>query len=260
MSRLLAGLGSWPNLLVRRHYSAKPLKYLKRNWVDIKKTSRNTDQALAHFDGLYAKACSPSWTSFRRSSGFQNNLLVSEQTSCSNLLSEGSIVHPQLYFTRNMATKKRKVPRVKKEDDAEEEEEDDDEEGVEENPLLVNDSIDGDDSERTVQTIDVVSLRLDAIAKVGFNITRAKVEEAFYEGKLYINGFKPEKKSDELSLGDEVDLVKRVSRENPDEISVTRLVIVGLPDKATQQGRYKLKIEKYPNITIESHDAKDQDD
>ena len=111
------------------------------------------------------------------------------------------------------------------------------------------------DGSETVD-INVSSLRLDAFAKVAFGVTRAKVEETFYKGDLFINGERPSKKSCDLSEGDEIDMIKQINPENHTMVDIRRVQLFKLPDKTTEHGRFKVKIVKWNNLTVKPHETK----
>lgn len=172
-----------------------------------------------------------------------------------NYLLGSDLLLPQSAIQKRFRKKvKGSTSGTKQPSDEDNEDESDDDDLAEENPLLVDDIVGeaGDIHEKTV--IDVVSLRLDAVAKAGFNTTRAKVEEAFYKGNLYVNGQRPFKKSMDISVGDEIDMVKRVNKEDHTLIDIARIQITHMPDKATQTGRFKLQIDKWQNLTVKAHE------
>jgi len=133
---------------------------------------------------------------------------------------------------------------------------DNEEELHDENPLLVDDDSQPLEGSRE-REIEISSLRFDAFAKSAFNIPRAKVEERFYKGEFYINGEKPPKKSFDVSLSDEVDLVKGINPEDHTLIDIKRVQVIGLADKTTSQGRVKVKIAVWEDLTIKPHGEAD---
>lgn len=77
------------------------------------------------------------------------------------------------------------------------------------------------------------------------------METKFYENKIRLNGKKIAKKSVQLNIGDEVDVIKGVSPQNEDHIIVGRIEIVSARAKEESISvvlrRYKsLIIENYP--------------
>lgn len=136
-------------------------------------------------------------------------------------------------------------------DEDEEDEGEDDDDLANENPLLVDDLLGEVNDGSQSMTIDVNSLRLDSVCKTGFSMARSKVEELFYKGDIYVNGELASKKSEELSLNDEVDVIKGPAGEDTNLVNIRRLIITHLPDKATEQGRLKIKIKRWLDLTVE---------
>lgn len=152
-------------------------------------------------------------------------------------------------------TKKSRSKGTKKEEESDDEDDDDDDIG-EENPLLADDPLEGNPDGCETLDINVSTLRLDGFAKVAFNTSRARVEELFYKGDLYLNGERPAKKSQDLTEGDEIDMVKQINQENHTLVDIRRVQILKLPDKTTEHGRFKVKISKWIHLTVEAYDNK----
>lgn len=152
-----------------------------------------------------------------------------------------------LVSRRFKKTKSRGSKKVEEED----EEEDDDDDTGEENPLLMEDILDKPVDGRQRLTLDVGSLRLDAIGKMGFSITRQKMEELFYKGDVYVNGVRATKKSQDIYVGDEIDIVMQTNTEDRNKVDVKRIQVVEMPDKATEQGRMKLTIDRWMGLTVD---------
>lgn len=77
------------------------------------------------------------------------------------------------------------------------------------------------------------------------------METKFYENKIRLNGKKVAKKSAQMGVGDEVDVIKGVSPQNSEHIVVGRIEIVAAKAKEESisviMRRYKsLIIENYP--------------
>lgn len=76
------------------------------------------------------------------------------------------------------------------------------------------------------------------------------MELAFYENRIRVNGKKIAKKSMHLSEGDEIDVIRGFSSQNPSLLTVSRVEILGATEKeeniAVQLRRFKtLLIENY---------------
>lgn len=154
---------------------------------------------------------------------------------------------------------KRFKKRGKKSKQEEEESESEDDDPSQENPLLMDDNHDENSLDSRTIVIDVNSLRLDIVIKSAMSVTRARVEEAFYNGDILVNGERPDKKSDNISLGDEIDLIKNINPDDHTMVDVKRVQIVGLPDKASNTGRFKVKVKSPQELTIKAPEAPKDD-
>ncbi|ODM93139.1 hypothetical protein Ocin01_13541 [Orchesella cincta] len=77
--------------------------------------------------------------------------------------------------------------------------------------------------------VKLSSTRVDALLKAGLGMSRNKIEKAFYDDRIRINGERPKKKSQEVFEGDEVDVVRGVNSLNPENfIDVSRVEIVDI--------------------------------
>ncbi|KYQ52342.1 hypothetical protein ALC60_08504 [Trachymyrmex zeteki] len=142
-----------------------------------------------------------------------------------------------LYVAKRFKSKKKKAVNIKKDEDSDEEKEKDDEE---EAPIGSK-----------VIKIKVSSIRLDTISKAGFGMSRNKIEEAFYASKIRINGNKVFKKSKEMKIGDEIDLILHQSMDNPELLVVNRIVILSM-DLINDRVQVKLSIDR--NLLIEHYE------
>lgn len=94
------------------------------------------------------------------------------------------------------------------------------------------------------------SMRADLILKQALGIARNKIEVAFYEGKIRVNGKKIQKKSHSVNIGDEIDLVKGESPNNSDHLIISRIEILAANPKeesiAVTMKRFKqMLVDKY---------------
>lgn len=106
----------------------------------------------------------------------------------------------------------------------------------------------------TESTAVVASLRLDVVLKTVTTFGRNKVEVAFYEGRIRVNGEKPPKKGMELAVADTIDLILGRNADNDENLDVSRVEIADVPDIASQTGRLKLKVRKYKKLTIANYE------
>jgi hypothetical protein len=160
----------------------------------------------------------------------------------------------------NYEQKRFKKKRSKKDEDEEDDDDDDASELSKENPLLMDDISNKPEDGSEFLTINIGSLRLDTFCKTAFSMTRAKVEELFYKGDIYVNGELPHKKSMDIGVGDEIDVVKSVDPDDSKMIHVKRAVILEIPDKASEHGRMKLDIQRWQDVCIESKARKSRDE
>ncbi|XP_077276467.1 uncharacterized protein LOC143905150 [Temnothorax americanus] len=147
--------------------------------------------------------------------------------------------HCNLYVAKRFKSSRKKAADKKKDrdDDSDEEGEEDDEEKA---PVGSK-----------VAKVKVSSLRVDTICKVGFGMTRSKVEEAFYASKFRINGNKVFKKSKEVDVGDEIDIVLHQCVDNPELLVVNRIVILSIAPAADG---VQIKLSKDKNLLIEDYE------
>jgi len=97
------------------------------------------------------------------------------------------------------------------------------------------------------------SLRLDTLLKAGLGISKSKVEVAFYESKIRVNGERILKKSKQMNIGDEVDIIKGYNALNPVFLDVSRVIIISAENSDTEKITVTLKrfkqlvVENYPD-------------
>lgn len=163
-----------------------------------------------------------------------------------NTLAKSVITPNGSFMAKRFKKKKSKASAV---DEGKEDESDSDEE-FEENPMLVEDYEQNVEEGAQLTTVEVSSLRLDAAAKAMFAVPRAKIEEAFYRGDLYVNGQRPSKKSQDLSVNDELDLVIRTNPEDHTKLDVKRVQIVSVPSHSGEHGKMKIEIRKWQHLTV----------
>uniref|UniRef100_A0A8D8C0N2 Uncharacterized protein C6orf203 n=1 Tax=Culex pipiens TaxID=7175 RepID=A0A8D8C0N2_CULPI len=129
------------------------------------------------------------------------------------------------------------------------EDEDDDDDGKDQ--LDEFDELLTDKNAKLVKT-SVGSLRADLIVKAGLGIARNKVETLFYESKIRVNGKKLLKKSAQLDVGDEVDVVKGPSPTNPDHLIVSRVEILAANPKSESIG---VSLRRHKSLIIENYES-----
>ncbi|XP_035420737.1 mitochondrial transcription rescue factor 1 [Cygnus atratus] len=149
---------------------------------------------------------------------------------------------------RNKSSKssKRNRQTVQEEEEEEEDEEESDlEDTFENDPNIVKDY---KDLEKVVQ-----SLRYDVIMKAGLDVARNKVEDAFYNNELRLNGEKLWKKSRTVKIGDTLDLLVGEDKETG-TVVVMRVVLKKVSDK-TESEKYKVILRRWKNLKVPKQDV-----
>lgn len=103
-----------------------------------------------------------------------------------------------------------------------------------------------------LKTIRVQSLRIDQLFKLAFNVSRTRLEKAFFENRLRVNGEKVKKKAAFAQIGDEVDLIKGPSKENQNLLEVNRIEILSVKPNDTMDG-ILAKVRKSKALVIENY-------
>ncbi|XP_025424930.1 uncharacterized protein C6orf203 homolog [Sipha flava] len=97
------------------------------------------------------------------------------------------------------------------------------------------------------------TMRMDAILKHALGKSRNKIEVAFYESRIRVNGEKVTKKSHSVEVGDEIDLVKGPSPNNPDFLLVSRVEVLSAKLDGDE---LEVKLKMYKNLLINDYDNK----
>jgi 23S rRNA-/tRNA-specific pseudouridylate synthase len=108
-----------------------------------------------------------------------------------------------------------------------------------------------DVDKKTVAKISVQSMRADLLLKSGVGVARNKIEAAFYEGRIRVNGKKLLKKSHSCNIGDEIDYVKNESPTNPNHLIVSRVEIMSATPK---DDSISVTMKRFKSLTIEKKD------
>lgn len=96
-------------------------------------------------------------------------------------------------------------------------------------------------------------LYLLVIFELWFFFNFSKIEVAFYNSQIRVNGEKVMKKSHTLEVGDEVDLVKGLSSNNPDFLVVSRVEVISVELDGDE---LEVKLKKFKNLLIDNYDNK----
>ncbi|XP_065364876.1 mitochondrial transcription rescue factor 1 [Calliphora vicina] len=107
-----------------------------------------------------------------------------------------------------------------------------------------------DERDSKVVKTKVNSLRADLLLKAGLGIARNKIENIFYESRIRINGKKLAKKSVQLNEGDEIDVIRGFSQQNPSHLVVSRVVILSSSER--EEG-YSVNLRRYKSLLVENY-------
>jgi len=147
--------------------------------------------------------------------------------------------HYNMYVAKRFKSRKKAADIKKDKDEASDDEEEEDNYEVEA-PVGSK-----------VAKVRVSSLRLDTVSKAGFGLSRSKVEEAFYATKFRVNGKKVLKKSKEVDIGDEIDMILHQSVDNPKLLVINRIVILSMD---LVSNGVQIKLSKDKNLLIEDYE------
>ncbi|XP_055376115.1 mitochondrial transcription rescue factor 1 [Condylostylus longicornis] len=115
-----------------------------------------------------------------------------------------------------------------------------------------NENIFADEQDSKIVKTKLNSLRTDLILKAGLGIARNKVETYFYESKIRVNGKKILKKSAQLNINDEVDIIKGFSQTNPSHLLVSRVKILSVEDREVE---LFVAMRRYKSLVIENYEG-----
>ncbi|KAI5611740.1 hypothetical protein C0J50_1381 [Silurus asotus] len=134
---------------------------------------------------------------------------------------------------------------------AEEEEEEDPEASDYEDELQEDPSLPKDykDQEKTVH-----SLRFDLVMKTGLDVARHKIEDAFYDHKLRLNGQKLVKKSKTVKVGDTLDLIIEEDKEK-DAVTLKRVVLKKIVGETKDGEKQKVLLRTWKHLQLPKQDA-----
>lgn len=176
--------------------------------------------------------CSNARTFYYAQNFLQSNFLAHDKSTKEYNIQNQS----NLYIVKRFKYIRKKTADDKKSKDEDSDEEEDEEEAPAGSKIL---------------TFSVTSLRLDTLSKTAFGITRNKIEEAFYASKFRINGDKVFKKSVEVDVGDEIDIVSHRSLDNPGFLIVNRVVILST---SVSSNSVRIKVSRDKNLLIEDYE------
>lgn len=155
-----------------------------------------------------------------------------------------------VHHQRFKSNKKKGAARTAQEEEDSEDEKDpedsDYEDEVDDDPNLPKDY---KDMEKYVQ-----SLRFDVVMRAGLDIARNKIEDAFYNNKLRLNGYKLTKKSKTVKAGDTLDFILSENRET-NIVTLMRVIPRRVPGELSSTGKYKVSIRRWKSIELSKDEA-----
>lgn len=152
-----------------------------------------------------------------------------------------------LHQLRFKSSKKKSLAKVLEEENEPDTDDSDYEDEVEEeDPNLPKDY---KDLEKFVQ-----SSRYDVILKSGLDMARNKIEDAFYNNKLRLNGQKLIKKSKSVKVGDTLDLVLSESGEK-NTVTLMRIVFKKVLGESKDGEKYKVALRRWKNLELSKDEA-----
>ncbi|XP_056446518.1 mitochondrial transcription rescue factor 1 [Gadus chalcogrammus] len=163
-----------------------------------------------------------------------------------------SVRNWSLHQLRFKSNKKKGLAKVLEEEEEEEEEEErdtedtDSEDEIEEDPNLPKDY---KDLEKFVQ-----SYRYDVILKSGLDMARNKIEDAFYNNKLRLNGQKLIKKSKSVKVGDTLDMVVSESGEG-NTVTLMRVILKKELGESNDGEKYKVALRRWKSLELSKDEA-----
>ncbi|KAI3367943.1 hypothetical protein L3Q82_026773 [Scortum barcoo] len=151
--------------------------------------------------------------------------------------------------------KKGAARRVQEEDEDENEDENEDEKDPDDSDYEDEADMDPNlpkdykDIEKYVQ-----SFRYDVIMKAGQDIARNKIEDAFYNNKLRLNGQKLIKKSKTVKVGDTLDLVVSENRET-NTVTLMRVILRKVFSESSNTEKHKIAVRRWKSIELSVDEA-----
>uniref|UniRef100_A0A3Q0S841 Mitochondrial transcription rescue factor 1 n=1 Tax=Amphilophus citrinellus TaxID=61819 RepID=A0A3Q0S841_AMPCI len=154
-----------------------------------------------------------------------------------------------VHHLRFKSNKKKGTSRMQEEEEEEQDEDDEDPEDRDSEDVDPNLPKDYKDMEKYVQ-----SCRYDIIMKAGLDLARNKIDDAFYNNKLRLNGQSLIKKSKTVKVGDTLDLVLS---ENPEKTTVTlmRVVLRRVFTDSSNTEKRKVAIRRWKCLELPKEEA-----
>lgn len=109
------------------------------------------------------------------------------------------------------------------------------------------------DKSTKIMNVSVKSLRTDLLLKAGLGIARNKIETLFYDSKIRVNGQKVIKKGAQVHVGDEIDVIKGPSPNNPNFLTVARVEILSADENEAKEDGFRVKLRRSKALTVENY-------
>lgn len=159
----------------------------------------------------------------------------------------GWSVHQQRFKSNKKKGAARAAQEEEEDDEDEKDPEDSDyEDEVDDDPNLPKDY---KDMEKYVP-----SFRFDVIMKAGLDIARNKIEDAFYNNKLRLNGQKLLKKSKTVKVGDTLDFILSENRET-NTVTLMRVIPRRVFGESSSTEKHKVAIRRWKHIELSKDEA-----
>nr|XP_056712531.1 mitochondrial transcription rescue factor 1 [Euleptes europaea] len=219
-------------------------------------TFRNLNAWLGLLEYSPYKLCAP-WKRCLYSTSYQpvtaiipKHLFVSS-IKCHAFLIPLPKCTPRMSIRLKSDKNSRKNMKQTVQEEEEDEEEDEDEERSDSEDEFEDDATilkDYKDLEKVVR-----SFRFDVIMKTGLDIARNKVEDAFYNGELRLNGEKLWKKSRSVKVGDTLDLI--IGEDKETETAVVMRVVLRKASEKNDDEKYKVILRRWRNLKVPKQDV-----
>ncbi|CAK6962068.1 mitochondrial transcription rescue factor 1 [Scomber scombrus] len=100
----------------------------------------------------------------------------------------------------------------------------------------------------------VQSLRYDVIMKAGLDLARNKIDDAFYDSKLRLNGQKLIKKSKSVKVGDTLDVVL-LENEETNTVTLMRVALKRVFEETSNKDKYKVALRRWKHLELSKDEA-----
>ncbi|KAM7404031.1 hypothetical protein PAMA_004446 [Pampus argenteus] len=165
---------------------------------------------------------------------------------CRDAVRSWSVHHLRFKSNKKKAAVRATQEEEEDEEDKKDPEDSDYEDEVDQDPNLPKDY---KDMEKYVQ-----SFRYDVIMKSGLDMARNKIEDAFYDNKLRLNGRKLIKKSKAVKVGDTLDLVLS-EKEETNTVTLMRVVFKIDFGESGNTDKHKVALRRWKHIELSRDEA-----